>query len=73
MNTQVRYILIQYVLGPPTLVDGKARYPVNKKMPDRGWAIVPNHLADRVDGNVGLAWYDLKKYPYRQILSRLTE
>ena len=72
MNPTIRFMLTEYVLGPPSLVDGKARYPRNKEMPDSGWAMVPHHLADRIDGNIGRAWYDLKKYPYRQILSRVT-
>ena len=69
MNPTVRFILTEYVLGPPSLVDGKARYPRNKEMPDSGWAMVPHHLADRIDGGVGLARYDLKEYPYRDILN----
>ena len=69
MNPTIRFILTEYVLGPPSLVDGKARYPRNKEMPDSGWAMVPHHLADRIDGGVGLARYDLKEYPYRDILN----
>jgi len=70
LNRDEAYILSEYVFGPPTLVGDRVFYPMNKEMPDKGWAMVPDpHAMDGDPPNE--VWYNLKSYRYLQIINRV--